>query len=395
MTTLQKFTSGLNNVLDPQELDDNSLRSCSNIDIDIEGRARRRGGFAQKTSGKHANVWEAPGYTLATRGASGDLVNVDSGTVLAAALGHSPRVWYAQLPNRRTAYANGTSIGIVNANGSAALALGIPLPVSAGAAANTAGDLFPGNYQWAITHQRLADGREGGPVYSNGVVTVTNGGIAFTGLPTLAGHQTNIYITGQNGAERWRAGSTTGSTFTFSGGNDQLVRPCRTEKMQPPPVGTTLIGFWRGRMLCVVGNVLYASGLHSWHLFDLRKGFKQLSGAITLLQPSDDGIWVGTENELAFLAGSTWDALTYSVKVKGAVVLGSGAAVPGEYLKMGNDGRGRGKCMVCIAGGYLVGATSEGSALPLSADRYRTTATEVSATFRLVDGIPQYIAAVQ
>lgn len=393
MQTLQKFT-GINNVLEPQELAATELTMASNVDIDAAGRARRRGGFSQLNAAKHANLWEAPGYTVATRGVAGDLVNVDSGAVLAAALGHSPRVWFAPLPGGRTAYSNGTGMGIVSADGSAAAAWGIPLPAGVGVATDTAGSLFPGDYRYAVTHQRLADGLEGGPAYAGGVVTVASGGVAFTGLPVLAGHRVNVYLTSHNGGDRWFAGSTTGSTFTFAGANNQLVRPCRTEKMLAPPPGAKILAFWRGRMLCAVGNALFASRLHSWHLFDLRKDFKQFSATITLVHPTDGGVWVGTEKELVFLAGDTWDALQHSVKGQGPVVLGSGAAVPGEYLTLGAAGRARGNCMVCIAGGSLVAGTPDGALTPLSAERYRTDAVEVSATFRLVDGTPQYVAQV-
>jgi len=36
-----------------------------------------------------------------------------------------------------------------------------------------------------------------------------------------------------------------------------------------------------------------------------------------------------------------------------------------------------------------------GQAYPLTSERYKTAVTEVSATFRVIDGIPQYIAVPQ
>lgn len=393
MITLQKFT-GINNTIDPKEMGQGDLSVGSNIDVDLAQRISRRSGFAQDVAGKHANLWEAGDYTLATRGAGGDLVNTDTGTVLAAGLGHTPRVWYTPLPGGRTAYSNGTAKGIVAANGESVLTWGVPVPAGVGAAADGIGNLYPGNYQWAVTHVRLADGAESGPVYSAGAVTVSNGAVVLSGLPVLAGHKLNVYLTSQNGGERYYAGSTTNALFSFTGYNKDLVRRCPTEFLQPPPAGAKLIAFWRGRMLAAVGNALFASRSHAWHLFDMRRDFKQFSADITLVHPTDGGVWVGTERELAFLAGDNWDKLARVVKVTGGVVLGSGASVPGEHLRVGN-GVGKGNCMVCIADGWLVAGTAEGDILPLSVDRYRAVANEVSAAFRLVDGIPQYIAAVQ
>jgi hypothetical protein len=50
---------------------------------------------------------------------------------------------------------------------------------------------------------------------------------------------------------------------------------------------------------------------------------------------------------------------------------------------------------VAIAGGELVAGFADGTTKVLTADRYRTGVTEVAATFREVNGIPQYIAVPQ
>lgn len=391
MQTLQKFT-GINNVLSPDNLAQGDLTVGRNIDLDLSAHAQRRTGFASASSAKHANLWEAPGFTLATRGSSGDLANVTSDTVLAAALGHTPRVWYTNLPGGRVAYSNGTSKGIVAADGASVTPWGVPIPTGVGTAADAIGNLFPGDYQWCVTNVRLSDGAESGPAYSQGVVTVANGGVSLSSLPVLAGHKTNVYLTSHFGGERFFAGSTTDATFTFTGHNKDLVRRCLTEFLQPPPAGAILLAFWRGRMLAAVGNVLYASTSHGWALFDMRRDFKQFSASITLVHPTDQGIWVGTAKELAFLQGETWDGLVRSPKMTGPVVLGSGAAVPGEHITTG-QGRSRGDCMVCICDNWLVAGDSDGTLIPMSVGTYQVAAaSEFTATFRVVDGIPQYLA---
>lgn len=395
MLTLQKFT-GLNNVLPVQELAATDLSAASNVDLDLAGRVRRRDGHTAASVVDHRNVFEARGgFTLATRGAGGDLVNVDSNTVLHAGLGHTPRVWYSPLPDGRTRYSNGVSQGVINAAGTARAVWGVPLPNLAGVAAvDTAGQLRPGKYQWALSHVRLADGIEGGPEYAVGAVDVVAGGLSFTGIPVPAGYRTNVYITSSYGGERYLAGSTVNGLFAFTGPNEALQLRCLTDFMLPAPAGR-LVAFWRGRDLVAVGSALFASRPHSWELFDLRRDFKPFSAPITLVQPVDGGIWVGTEQELTFLSGSKWDDLARVVKVTGPVVLGSGVSVPGEQIRNG-DGRAQGDCMVCIADGWLVAGTPDGGLIPLTTGRYRTAATEVAATFRMVgtapEQIPQYIA---
>jgi hypothetical protein len=390
MRSMQKFT-GINNVLEAAELSDAELTVGLNIDVDQAGRARRRAGYASASATRHGNVWSAAGFDLATRGAAGDLVNLDDDTVLVPALGHA-RVWYCNLPDGRTLYGNGTQQGIVS--GAAAQAWGVPVPATLGVAADTAGDLHPGKYQWALTHVRLSDGAESGPIYSGaGAIDVALGGISFTDLPVPAGYRTNVYLTSHYGGARFFAGSSTDGTFTFTSSNAQLQRRCPTDMLQPPPLGK-LHAFWRGRTLVAVGNALFASRPNAWELFDLQRDFKHFSAPITLVQPAGSGIWLGTEKELVFLAGDSWDKLARIVKAAVPVVLGSGVHVPGEWLRVG-DGVGEGDCMVCIAGGYIVGGTAGGGLVPLSAGRYRTDVSEVAATFRVVNEIPQYIAVPQ
>lgn len=392
MRKLQAFT-GINNVLPVEEIGDSALSVGSNIDLDLVGRARRRDGFAEASDIVHRNVWKTVGGALlATRGDDGDLVNVDTDTVLLSALGHT-RVWWHNLPDGRTLYANGTAQGVVNAAASGVASWGVPIPSSVGVADDAAGSLYPGDYQWAISHVRLADGIEGGPAYSTVPVAVSSGGVALTGLPVLTGYRTNVYLTSHFGGERYLAGSTTGSTFTFAGANSDLVLPCRVDFMRPAPIGK-LVSFWRGRALVAVGNALFASRPNNWELFDLQRDFKQFSGAVTLVQPTDGGIWVGTDKELAFLSGDTWDKLVRIVKVAAGVVLGSGCSVPGEHITRG-ERRAEGDCMICVADGWLVAGLPDGTIVPLSVDRYKVTASELTATFRVVDGVPQYLAAVQ
>jgi hypothetical protein len=104
-------------------------------------------------------------------------------------------------------------------------------------------------------------------------------------------------------------------------------------------------------------------------------------------------VYVGTEQDLVFLAGTDWEQLAYVPTKRGPVVLGSVSA-PGHRIKLG-DGTGGGQAMLCIAGGEVVAGFAGGQTASLTADRYRTAVKEVCATFREVNGIPQYLAVPQ
>lgn len=389
MLTFKEFT-GINNVLPEERLGGSDLVRADNVDIGLSGELRRRLGFTEVSDLCHKNLHPAQGYMLAT--VNGDLTAihpVGARHVVARSLGVE-RVWYADLPDGRTTFSNGLINGITD--GLIGQDWSVPVPAGVGMLSVMAGALHPGKYAYYLTHVRQSDGLEGAPVMAP-PTQISAGGVFLMGLPVLDGHRTNVYLSGHDGEGAYLAGSTATDAFMFGGRNEMLALPCRTLGLSPAPVGT-VSAFWRGRVLVAQGQTLWASMPHAPHLFDLRRDFKQFASRITLVQPMNDGIYVGTDDDLIFLGGETFDQLTYTEKQLGPVVLGSGVSVPGDKIKLG-DGRATGDAMVCIAGGYLVAGLGSGQAYPLTSERYKTAATEVSATFRVVDGIPQYIAVPQ
>ena len=391
MLTFEKF-SGINNVLPAHRLSADALTSALNVDIGMTGDLKRRSGFTELLATCHKNLHQAAGFVLATVD-GGDLIAMDGAggarAMLYPSLGAS-RVWYCNLPDGRTTFSNGLINGITD--GASVTTWGVPIPESLGSAMPVAGELFPGDYTYSLTHVRLSDGLESAPLASTPIVT-PDGGILLTGLPVLNGHKTNIYLTSHNGEGGFLAGSTESAMFSYMGKNDALVLPCRTENMQPAPAGT-VTAFWRGRVLLAVGPVLYASRTNSWESFDLRRDFKQFSAPISMIQPVEGGIFVGTGKELAFLAGSEFDKLVYTQAISGPVVLGSGVEAPGEMVQRGQV-TGQGRAMVCIADRCLVAGFSDGGIARMTEGRYATAVTEVAAMFRKVNGVPQYLAIPQ
>lgn len=388
MLTFTSF-SGINNVLSTERLPPEALATATNVDVGLTGELRRRQGYAKVSSDTHTNLHATPTALLATTGLNGDLKNVTTDVVLYPSLGHD-RVYYCDLPDGRTAFSNGLICGITD--GATTTAWGVPTPPSVGALAEIAGSLFAGGYRYALTYVRLADGLEGSPAYA-APQPLAEGGVFLSGLPVAAGYKLNVYLSSHNDDRLYLAGSTTNGLFSFTGANDALVLPCRTENTDPAPAGKHL-AFWRGRALVAVGSVLLASLPNRWEAFDLRRDFKQFSADITTVVPVDGGIYVGTETELAFLAGTEFDKLAYRSVVVGRVVPGSGVAVNGELVKQG-EGAGLMSAMICIAYGRVVAGFSDGGIVRLTEGRYATDVAEVHATFRIRDGIPQYIAIPQ
>ena len=386
MLTFEKF-SGINNVLPRERLGNDALTVAKNVDIGLTGELTRRSGFTRLSTDAHTNLFRAEGFTLATVGLNGDLKNLGSGTVLYPSLGHG-RIWYAALPDGRVAFSNDLICGITD--GLTATGWGVPIPHATGALTEVAGGLHPGDYQWQLTYVRASDGLEGGAAYSGAPVRVASGGVFLSGLPVQAGYKIRVYLSSHDGGAAFYAGETQTGLFTFTGTNDALTLPCRTDHIAPAIPGKCLT-FWRGRTLLAEGGVLYASKTNEWEAFDHRRDFKQFDAEITSVVPVDDGIYVGTARELAFLAGVEWDRLQYRRVVDGPVVLGSGVPVRGELIQQG-EGAGLGSAMICIADGRMVAGFNGGGLVRLTEGRYVTDATEVFATFRHANGVPQYLA---
>lgn len=389
MLTFEKF-SGINNVQPSHRLGDSELTEALNVDIGLSGELSRRAGFTEITDICHKNLFQADGYMLAT--ANGDLVAIHpDGARHTIYLSLGPdRVWYCSLPDGRTTFSNGLINGMTD--GKTGHPWGIAAPVHAGEAMSISGGLSAGLYRHAITYVRLSDGIESAPAYGAQIELAADGGLFASGLPVQDGHSINVYVSsGEDGF--YLAGNTQTSAFGYVGDNAALVLPCRTEHLTPAPVGT-VSAFWRGHALIAQGAVLWASLPHAPHLFDLRRNFKQFDAPITLIQPVDDGIYIGTERELIFLAGTEFDKLVLTHAMIGPVVLGSGVTAPGDQIKLG-DGAGRGSAMLCITDGEIVAGFSGGTVASLTGGRYRTAVTQVSAAFRMLGGIPQYVAIPQ
>lgn len=389
MLKFEKF-SGINNVLPSHRLSKSDLTQASNVDIGLDGEVSRRSGYSEVSALCHKNLWQADGFMLAT--VDSDLVKTTGAvqTSVYPSLGVS-RVWYCNLPDGRTTFSNGLINGITD--GTTTTTWGVPTPTGLGVLTDVAGSLFAGDYQYKLTYVRLSDGLESAPLDSQ-PVAIASGGIVLAGMPTLAGHKINVYLSSHDGAgPGYYAGSTTGGGFSFTGTNDQLVLPCQTGGLEPMPIGT-VTAFWRGRVLVAVGPVLYASRAGQWELCEVRRDFKQFSAYITLIQPVDDGVFVGTEKELAFLAGDEFDKLTYRQVVSAATALGSGVEIRGELLQQ-REGSALGTSMLCIADGIVVAGFSDGQIARLTEGKYKTEAAEVAATFRMNGRIPQYIAIPQ
>ena len=103
-----------------------------------------------------------------------------------------------------------------------------------------------------------------------------------------------------------------------------------------PPIGH-LIGWFASRMLVAKSNVIFASEPSFYGVFDLFNNFRLIPNTVTMMQPTSQGLWVGTEDQVLFYRGQKWEESRREVKAEYGVLEGSAVWCPGE--KRGTGGK--------------------------------------------------------
>lgn len=315
-----KGFKGLRNTVDPERLKDGELVTANNVDLDKTGRISRRTGYSQANADAAHSLFSNGELCLYVSATSLKRLATDYSSTILATVTAGARMAYCH-ENGRTYYTNGHQTGIVQDGASRSWGLSVPgLPM----ATNTVGNLPPGRYQYVMTYIR-ADGQESGAGLA-GEVDVTDGGISFTDIPVSDDAEVAykmLYLTPANGDVLYQALLLDNADTTASYGDDglNLQVPLRTQFMQGAPAGQ-IIGYYKGRLYVVDGNIVYPSQAYSPELFDLRD-FIPYGDRITLFAPVENGIWLGTEKEVGWIGGNGPEDFTYDKKADYGAIFGT------------------------------------------------------------------------
>lgn len=368
---------GINNIADPTRLRSGEMTAAVNVDTGPRGNLLARRGRTLLAAGAAHSVFHSPFGVFAVVN-NNLMLYTEAGVLLRMVyntIGYT-RVWYALLPDGRVGFSNGLIQGLASAT--TTTAWGIPRPPDVGTG-------IAGSTPYQITYVRLSDGLEGSPSYGAGIDTTQ----AIIGLPTLAGHSINVYFA-PYGEAVYLAGTTTTDTFQHAGG--ALGANHIGHGLSAPPTGV-LLHAWNSRVLIADGATIWATRPFQPELCDLTKDFLQMPATVTMLYGTGDGLFVGTTDGMYFLAGQALEQLKSQPIASGAVALGSSVEIPLAYLNEKIRPSNILQGAMCLLGGAVHLVYGGGQIIGLTADRYRTTATEVYATARIRDGVLQYIAA--
>lgn len=383
---------GLRNNVRPEAFALGDLEAATNFNIDDELRLQSRKGFgAPIFAGSYHSLFANAGVMVAVVGGALQRLLPAGGAPIALRSGLTgPRLSYAPV-GARIYYTDGVSTGCVDAG--AHRSWGIEPPSAQPVATAVGGNLRAGTYQYAVTYLR-ADGQPSGTGVAGSITLTAAGGITFSAIPVSwdpTVTQKKLYISPVNGDKLYRQMVLPAAAVTATYDNEVAgTEPLETQFLQPPIAGQ-IIAAGPGRVYVARGRKLYCTEAYKPELMDLRRGFTMPSH-ITLVAPVDDGLWLGTADEIIFLAGGDPSKFEYRPRVTYGAIAGALAYGNAEDIDptLGGlaaiVGTRQGIC-ACLNGGIIKNLTK---------DRFSYPTTERGAgVVRNHGGMTQYLMVLE
>jgi hypothetical protein len=380
--------AGLHNTIPAERLKPADLVAAVNVDIDNGGRAQRRPGIELRRAGASHSLWSHGSNCLFVQGDTLYRLHQDyASSIVATGLTPDLLMNYIDV-NGRVYWSNGFETGVLTEEGSRSWGMTVPdLP----RLTPIPGLLPAGQYQVVVTYVR-ADGQESGTGMAAQIQLAADSGVRvdwpIPNDPTIV--QVSVYITEPNGKVLYRAG--TGDVD--DGGGDvtsvHLSLPCDTQWLDAPPPGQCL-SYHRGRILIASGAHLYATTALGYEYVDLRDYLAIDDTLIRFVGGVEHGIFVGTEQNVYFLAGDRLDDMTMKVVAEGAAVARSLVHTDG-FAATGNANlSGQQVVLFTCAAGVCMGL-GDGSVVNVTGERFSfPTAPLGAAALRQDDALAQYL----
>lgn len=320
-----KFPAGVDNRSREYAISEGSAREITNLDVTRDGGLRCRKGTRVVTTGDFHSLFTHPKNRYALVAKNIELCRLDADETLTALTNVLGPVRYATL-NDEVYWTDGHTVGRVTAQGAVG-AWGLATPPAPQVTAVANGPLSAGVYSVAMTAVTIAEGLES-PASS--VVTLDvaeNGGIQVI-TPSAIGVRFAIYRTTINGpvTELRRAVIVAPDTTVIMGA-EYLGKPLESLYATKPVPGQCLTQY-KGRLWIANKSVVWFTSEYSPHWMFPETGYYAFESLVTLLAPTEDGIYVGTQDKIYYLQGSNPLEMKQSVVSMVGSVPGSEMAIP-------------------------------------------------------------------
>lgn len=364
---------GLRNTVKQSAFALGDLAIARNVDIDDAKKLRRRKGFAATvlTDACHS-IFSSGGVNLVCVGSAlcrwfPDVALPQARTTLRTGLS-GDAISYAAV-GARIYYSDGVYTGCVDDG--VARSWGIEPPIGQPIASASGGSLPAGTYQFAATFLRI-DGQESGTGASGTIDLPATGGIEWSAIPVSSDPDVTeviLYVSPVNGDALYRLLVVPNGTLTATYRELRTGRMPLTTQFKQPPVAGQFVVAGHGRVYVARGAALHYTPAYAPELMDLRQKVRMPS-FITLVAPVDDGLWLGTADEIIFLPGTDPTKWEYRPKEKYGAIRGAAWATDAENVGEGLDGAAhlvatsRG-IVACLNGGIIKNLTKSRFQYPL------------------------------
>ena len=310
-----------------------AVREATNVDLDVDGNVSRRKGYTLKLAGPdyHSLYESSRGWLMACK--NHELGVYTPGTNVFAVITNMAENYLTSFTelNGNIYFMNPGHKGMIRANEVAARPLGESLPdVTPGFTAVANGSLSAGRY--GIGYTVVNNIGEESPLSPIKVLTLTEQGAVQGTLFTVAsGYKYRIYMTTTDGEELYQAAEFDADVTSFLISSHEVGRRPLTQYLTYLPFGYTIRAHG-SRLYVATTDFVFFSEAFMPHLTNSAHSFLPTTGFTTMLQPVDDGIYIGDQTGVTFYQGD--DPLVFvPKKVSTEVpVFGTSIAVPGSFL---------------------------------------------------------------
>lgn len=331
-----------------------ALRDAVNVDIDASGRTQLRRTGSTVTDSNYQNIWQSSlhGDVFATLDTNLVRVNVsDWSHEILGDIGSDTATVEYLIINNLIYISNGMEIFTFDGQSLINLTMDSPAtPVLSLAS----GELDQGTYTIAISW--LSKGKESALSGSDSIDLAKGQGISLV-LPYCfesAVDSVVIYCTSRDGGELRKLITLPIAQREVSITNlVDLGRAAQFANLSSLP-GGKFTGYWQGRLVTANRNIIRFSQAMNFHLHDERYDYVAMPQRITFMKPTDNGIWVGQVDHVAFLSGNEPSSLQMVRKTAQAPVPFS--AIYSDSEDLGEIAQG-GQVVVWLSQhGYVVGS---------------------------------------
>lgn len=399
---LEKFLSfalGINNVDPEHELEDEELRSATNVDINPKGKVRMRRGRTKvyTPTGELHSLWNGANQTLFVD--DGSLYRLSSEyelSLVRSGLSKDMPLSYDDVAGD-VYYSNGLVSGKVTSSGENAY-WGMECPISQPNLSLLGyGAMDAGDYQVAVTFVSQS-GEESGTARAAKITLQAVGGILMDNLPQPLRpdiDRIRIYVSEANGSSLFLRAQVPVGSDAYSL-NSIITEGKRLEtQFLSAMIPGHIVRYYRGCLYVAEGKTLHFTTEWRYGLHDPMRNRFHFPERIKILEPTKEGIFVGADR-LYFLSGRKPEDMQQRDVDAMNCVEGTGVRVPVTMFGEGADGDVEFyPCWFSYPQGWVIGLT-DGTVKMLMKDRVAAPGYETGAAlFREEDGIRQLVGAMR